>query len=386
MQQPQTHHANQTHPANQSHPAKKMKPAATTHTSGPIVHILQILCDSNHTHFHHLFPTVVLVGCKELAHLVFSGRLKPQAIHIRSPAIEDRDGEELAQIKASYDRFMTWYPNVYTVHGVTVTAPFCSSRDESTGSTVIASFFKFYDSLIFTHAHTIQVLKLDLTTPSLSIVSSFLDSVRMCSETRHLTLNMPCYWVSHKIFSLKAQEVIRYMLDLEHLSFSAFWYDPLLADPADPLESSHLLYLLPPSLVSLRLAGRISPAMARFNENAIAYMLCNRKLPCLTTVDLNAYRAPKINGMHGLTTRFAHPSSRVNRVVAPAYKALTYMSLRLTLDQANYLFSESRYNLLPFTLVIYHPDPAERASRVKDVHELIEKYEIENVLVDAVVE
>lgn len=357
--------------------AKKPKLAAA---KGPLIDIICLLSDCNHTHFHHLLPRLVALGCKELAALVFSGRLKPLGIHIRSPSIEDRDGEELAFIKASYDRFMTWYPNVYTVHSVKVTAPFCSSRDESTGSSVVNSFFSFYDSLICSHAHTIQVLDLEITTPSLSVVSSFLASVKMCSETRHLTLNMSCIWVTHKVFSLKAQEAIRYMFNLEHLSFSAFWYDPVLYTEVDPLDSSHLLYLLPPSLVSLRLAGRISPAMAKFNENAIAYMFSNNKLPCLTTVDLNAYRAPRIDDMHGLSTRLAHPSSRVNRVVLPAYKELNYMSLRLTLDQADHL--RARGSKKPLTLVIFHRNAAERASRVKDVNELIEKYEIENVLVE----
>lgn len=359
--------------------AKKPKLAAG---KGPLVDIICLLSDCNHTHFHHLLPRLVALGCKELAALVFSGRLKPLGIHIRSPSIEDRDGKQLAEIKASYDRFMTWYPNVYTVHGVTVTAPFSSSRDESTGSSVIASFFSFYDSLIFTHAHTIRVLDLDLSTPSLSIISSFFASVKMCSETRKLTLNMSCIWVTHKIFSLKAQEAIRYMLDLEHLSFSAFWYDPVLDIEEDPLNSNHLLYLLPPSLISLRLAGRISPAMAKFNEKAIEYMFSKRNLPCLTTVDLNAYRAPRVTDMYGLSTKLAHPNSRVNRVVLPAYKELSYMSLRLTLDQAHYL--RDYRSKKPFTLVIFHQNAVERASRIKNVNELIEKYEIENVLVEGV--
>ena len=351
-------------------------------TKGPLVDIICLLSDRNNTHFHHVLPRLVALGCKELAALVFSGRLKPLGIHIRSPSIEDRDGEELAQIKASYDRFMTWYPHVYTVLGVTVVAPFRSSRDESTRSRITDPFFDFYDSLIFTHAHTIQVLRLDLTTPSLAIISSFLDSVKMCSEARHLSLDMSCIWVSHKIFSQKAQEVIRYMYQLEHLSFSAFWYDPQLETPADPLESTNLIYLLPPSLISLRLAGKISPAMASFNEDAIAHMFSNNRLPCLTTVDLNAYRAKNRRGRDGLVTRFTHPNSKVNRLVLPAEKETSYMSLRIALDQGHYLRASGSKE--PFTLVVFHRDPVERASRVDNATELIEKYDIQNVHVQGV--
>jgi hypothetical protein len=358
--------------------AKKPK----LNAKGPLVDIICLLSDRNNTHFHHVLPRLVALGCKELAALVFSGRLKPLGIHIRSPSIEDRDGEKLAQIKASYDRFMTWYPHVYTVIGVTVVAPFRSSRDESTRSRITDPFFDFYDALIFTHSHTIQVLRLDLTTPSLAIISSFLDSVKMCSETRQLTLNMSCIWVTHKIFSIKAQEAIRYMYQLEHLSFSAFMYDAQLKTPADPLESSHLLYMLPLSLISLRLAGKFSPAMASFNEDAIAHMFCNNRLPRLTNVDLNAYRANNKPGRDVLVTRFAHPNSKVNRLVLPAEREASYMSLRLVLDQGQYLRAAGSSK--PFSLVVYHRDPVERASRVDNARQLIEKYDIGNVQVEGV--
>lgn len=356
--------------------AKKQKLAAINAT---LVDIICLLSDCKHTYFNHVLPRLVALGCKELAALVFSGRLKPKAIHIRSPSIEDREGVEFAKIKASYDRFMTWYPHVYTVIGVTVDAPFRSSRDHATNSRLVDSFFDFYDGVIFAHSYTIQVMRLDLTTPSLSLVSSFLDSVKMCYETRHLTLNMSCIWVTHKIFSLKAQEAIRYMYNLEHLSFSAFWYDPQLTTPADPFGSNHLLYLLPRSLISLRLAGRISPAMASFNEDAIAVMFSNDRLPYLTTVDLNAYRAHNKKGRDGLITRFAHPNSRVNRIILPSEKESTYMSLRLTLDQGQYLLATRSKEKL--TLVVFHRDPVERTSRVNNAMELIEKYEIQNVQV-----
>ena len=365
----------------QSPKIKKQKLATT---KGPLVDIICLLSDKNHTHFHHVLPRLVALGCKQLAALVFSGRLKPKGIHIRSPSIEDRDGEELAEIKELYDRFQKWYPHVYTVLGVTVTAPFRSSRDNATNSDIMEPlrdpFFDFYDRLICTHSDTIQVLRLDLTTPSLLIISSFLASVKMCSETTHLTLNMSCIWASHKIFSLKAQEAIRYMDNLEHLSFSAFWYDPLLEPPTNPLESTHLLYLLPPTLVSLRLAGRISPAMATFNENALEEMFFRNKLPRLTTVDLNAYHARHKNGIVGLVTKVANPNSRVNRLVLPTEKATSFLSLRLLLDQGNYL--RARGSKEPFTLVVFHSDPVERASRVRNAREFIEKYNIQNVQVE----
>lgn len=359
------------------------KPRLTA-PKGLLVDILCVLCDSNHTHFHHIFPRLVALGCKELAALVFTGRLKPKGIYIRSPSIEDRDGEELAEIKASYDRFMTWYPKAYTVLGVTVRAPFRSSRDKSTNSSLVESFFDFYDNLIFIHSHTIEVLNLDLTTPSLSIISSFLDSVKMCFKATHLTLNMPCLWVTHKIFSLKAQQTIRFMSNLQHLSFSAFWndplHDPLLRDPDTPYKYNHILYLLPKSLVSLRLAGSISPSMARFNENVLAEMFSNNKLPCLTTVDLNAYQTHKKIGRDAIETKFAHANSRVNRLVLPVSRLTSNMNLLLTLDQGNYLRQAGSEK--PFTLVIFHSDQVQRASRVDTVTELIEKYNIENVQVE----
>jgi hypothetical protein len=191
---------------------------------------------------------------------------------------------------------------------------------------------------------------------------------------------MPCYWARHKVFSLKAQEAIRYMLDLQHLSFSAFWYDPKLKATEDPLNNSnHLLYMLPHSLISLRLAGRMSPAMATFNENALTDMFCNNRLPCLTTVDLNGYRARTKLGEEGLATRLAHPNSRVNRLVLPADKAPSSMILSITLEQGKYL--RARGSKEPFTLVVFHKDPKERASRVDNIKELIQKYTIPNVQV-----
>jgi len=365
--------------------AKKSRLAAP---KGLLVDILCILSDSNHTHFHHVLPRIVALGCKELAPLVLTGRLKPKGIYIRSPSIEDRDGEELADIKASYDCFMMWYPKAYTVLGVTVTAPFLSSRDKSTDSSLVKSFFDFYDNLIFIHSHTIEVLKLDLTTPSLSIISSFLDSVKMCFQATHLTLNMPCLWVTHKIFSLKAQQTIRHMSNLQHLSFSAFWnnplHDPFLTDPESPCKYNHVLYLLPKSLVSLRLAGSISPPMARFNENVLTEMFSNNKLPCLTTVDLNAYQTHKKFGRDALETKFSHPNSRVNRLVLPVGRLTTNMNLLLTLDQGNYL--QQAGSEKPFTLVIFHTNPVERTSRVDTVTELIEKYNINNVQVEVAVD
>lgn len=349
---------------------------------GPLIDIICILSDHKHTHFHHILPRLVALGCKELATLVFSGRLKPLGIHIRSPSIDDRDGEKLAQIMTSYNRFMTWYPQAYTVLGVTVVAPFRSSRDESTNSTISDVFFDFYDGLIFTHSHTIRVLRLDLTTPSLSIVSSFLDSVKMCSEARDLTLNMPCIWVTHKIFSQKAQESIRYMYQLEHLSFSAFWYHTNPETQTDPLESNHILYHLPTSLVSLRLAGKMSPTMSTFNENALAYMFCNNRLPRLTTVDLNAYHARNQIGRMGIITKLAHPNSKVNRLILPADKEASFISLRFALDQGQYLRDAGSSK--PFTIAVFHRDPVERASRVNHANQMIEKYNIRNVQVEGV--
>ena len=209
--------------------------------------------------------------------------------------------------------------------------------------------------------------------PSLPLVSSFLDSVKMCFKTRELTLNMSCMWLSHKLYSLKAQDAIRYMNNLQHLSFSAFWYDPLLEITPNPPEGRHLLYLLPPSLMSLRLGGRISPAM--FARN---------KLPSLTTLDLNAYRERNKIGRMGLVTKVAHPNSRIDHLILPTEKATSNICLRFALDQGTYLRTAASKK--PFTLFVFHRNPDVRASRVRNIREFIKKYDIQNVVVHGLFE
>jgi hypothetical protein len=52
------------------------------------------------------------------------------------------------------------------------------------------------------------------------------------------------------------------------------------------------IHLLPPTLVSFRLTGCVTPAAVMYNEHAMQYILDNDMLPALTTVDLSEYRIP----------------------------------------------------------------------------------------------
>ena len=124
--------------------------------------------------------------------------------------------------------------------------------------------------------------------------------------------------------------------------------------------------------------------MAKFNENMLADMFSNNRLPCLTTVDLNAYHTHKKFGRDALETKFAHANSRVNRLVLPVNRLTSNMNLLLTLDQGNYLRQAGSEK--PFTLVIFHSNPVERTFRVDTVKELIEKYNINNVKVEVAFE
>jgi hypothetical protein len=94
------------------------------------------------------------LGCRELADLVFLGRLKLKGITIHSPDCGDVDGSRLAEIRAVYERYRTWYPDLYTVVGVTTTSPYTMSN--------LDKFYAFYDHVIFSHTSTIKKLTIEV--------------------------------------------------------------------------------------------------------------------------------------------------------------------------------------------------------------------------------
>lgn len=346
-----------------------------------LVDLIVLLCDAKDTHFHGLLPRLVALGCRELADLVFSGRLKLKGILIRSPTAGVQHGRELAKIQAGYERYRTWYPDIYTVVGVTATAPIRLR--------LRTPFYAFYDHVIFSHFMTIQVLTLDLLDADRAqqdrlAMYGFLDSVRFCTETRSLTLNLKPH--VRDITAMKAQSVIKYMYNLEDLSFSGFSPCPykhlLMAD----IEQRHLIMdLLPPSLVSLRLAGRVSPSMATYNELTLQELLDHDKLPSLTTVDLSDYRLPlkPPQDVPGLMMRLAHHNSRINRVLLPVDATSTYYSnlcVRRMFLQGQFLRARGyRHN---FTLVVGDKDPSMRASCAQRLLKAIDDFQITNVQIE----
>lgn len=363
---------------------KKQKTKSTPAARSALVDIISILSDGNHTHFHGAFPRLVALGCRELAELVFRGRLKLRGIMIHSPGCGDLDGSRLAEIREGYERYRTWYPNLYTVVGVTATSPYTMRG--------LDKFYAFYDQVIFEHAATIKKLSIEVFDLEINprhdiqslVVHSFLDSIRMCSETTHL--NMCLKHVTSKRTIRRAESVIEYMYNLEHLSFTGISYEPHLTHPPNPENSKHFLYLLPPTLVSLRIAcKRMSYSMAVHNEHAIEYLFEKNKLPSLTTVDLSDYHMPMTppRDAPGLMMRLAHPNSRVSCVFLPKEAEATYYSslcLKKLLSQGHFL---SRRNRQPFRVVVVDETQPVRAARVASIVRTIRDHEIENVLVES---
>jgi hypothetical protein len=72
--------------------------------------------------------------------------------------------------------------------------------------------------------------------------------------------------------------------------------------------------------------------LVKFNENGLAEMFSNNRMPCLTTVDLNTYHTHKKLGRDTLETKFTHRKSKVNHLVLPVHEVPSYMNFRLTLD------------------------------------------------------
>jgi hypothetical protein len=146
-------------------------------------------------------------------------------------------------IRAGYERYRTWYPNLYTVVGVTAKAPYTIRQ--------CATFYVFYDQVIFSHTTTVQKLTIDVLDLCFTglgpedadsfVVHSFLDRVRMCNETTHLIMNL-LSGIRSKYTTRRSESVIMY--NLEHLSFTGLVYEPHLLHPKNPAKSNHFLYLL----------------------------------------------------------------------------------------------------------------------------------------------
>lgn len=363
---------------------------ATATTTAPtsavqLVDIISILSDAHFSHFHGLLPRVVALGCRELADLVFAGRFKLKGILVRSPSANDSSGKQLAEIRAGYARYRTWYPNLYTVVGVTATAPLKTR--------LRAPFYTFYDEVLVSNSCTIKTLNLDLLglfsrpfepEPCSPFVLGFLDSVRLCTETTNLSFRMR--QIGSCGAARKAEAVIEYMYNLEHLSFYGFDYDPFIVHSADPTHSKHILYNLPPTLVSLCLAGRVPIAMARHNERAIAYLFDKDMLPSLVSVDLTRYRVPMRPPREapGLMMRLAHHNSRVSRVLLPCDAEATYYStlcLRKLLEQGHFL--AQRWARGPLTVVVAEKEASVAEARMASIRRTIADYDIQNVLVES---
>lgn len=348
-----------------------------------LVDIICLLADTEHAHFDGALPRLVALGCKDLADLVFGGRLRLKGVLVRSPSVSDARGSELAAIREGYERFRRWYPQIYTVVGVTATAPSRARRR--------AAFYTFYDEVLISHSATIKTLHLDIldifsAPPDYSspFVRGFLDSVRLCTETT--TLSIRLRRIGSRRTERMAEAVIEYMYNLEHLSFTGFDYDPSLVYQADPAHSKHVLCLLPPTLVSLRLAGHVTLAMARYNERAVAYLFDRDMLPSLVSVDLTRYRVPMTppRDAPGLMMRLAHPNSRVSTVLLPPDAESTYyatLCLRKMLDQGHYLAERRARD--PFTVVVTDADARVAEARMASIRRTIADYEIQNVLVES---
>lgn len=347
-----------------------------------LVDVIGLIADTEHAHFDGALPRLVALGCKDLAELVFAGRLRLRGVLVRSPSTHDPDGKELAAIREGYERFRRWYPRLYTVVGVSATAPKKVARR--------GAFYTFYDEVLISHSVTIKTLHLDILDfcsvppePSSPLVRGFLDSARLCTETT--TLSIRLRHIGTRQTARMTEAVIEYMYNLEHLSFSGFDYDPFLVHMTDPANRKHILYLLPSTLVSLRLAGRVSFAMARNNESAIQYLLERDRLPSLVSVDLSCYRVPMTppRDAPGLMMRLAHPNSRVSRVLLPADAESTYFAtlcLRKLLDQGHFL--AARRARKPFTVVVSDTDARVAAARMASIRRTVQDYELENVLVE----
>ena len=363
--------------------AKRPRRAPTRAPHSALVDVIVLLSDAHHTHFHGVLPRLVALGCRELAALVFAGRLKLPGIRILSPLSTAPDLGELERIQAGYERYRAWYPHLYTVVGVAAAAPISFA--------LRAPFYAFYERLIFAHSTTILSLALDVrdvleSRGELAALHAFLDSVRFCTATQALALRLKGRMRNDSV--LRAQAVVNHMYDLQRLSFEGFSHEPYSAPPQQAPaahRNKHILDLLPPTLVSLRIAGRVSHAMAVYNENALQEMLDADMLPALTTVDLTRYRMPltQPRDMPGFLLKLAHPNSRIHRVLLPPDAEATHYSrlcLKRMFLQGHAL--RDRCSRHALTVVVTDADTVLRASRANAFIQTLQDYDIRNVNIE----
>jgi hypothetical protein len=364
--------------------AKTSARATARSTRSLLVDVLVLLADADHAHFRGVLPRLVALGCRELAALVFAGRLALPGIRIRSPLSTASDPAQLEAIQAGYARYRAWYPRLYTVVGVAAAAPLSLA--------LRAPFYAFYARLVAAHSPTISSLALDVRDADAHggldgelALRAFLDSVRLCAATTQLALRLRGRMRTDS--ALRAQAVVENMVDLRRLSFAGFSPEPYAVYVAYNAHAAHrrnrhILDLLPPTLVSLRIAGRVSTAMAVYNENSMQAMLDADLLPALTTVDISAYRMPlaKHTDTPGLMLKLAHPNSRIHRVLLPPDAEATHYSrlcLRRLFLQGHVL--RDRHARHALTVVVADADARTRASRAKAFRKTLADFDIRNV-------
>jgi len=337
-------------PAAKRQLVKRTRPAAPR-TSSALVDIIVMLADANHTYFNDAFPRLVALACPRLADLAYRGYLRTRPVFVRSPPTRDPGGRRLAEIEAAYDDYMKWNANTFDVIGVTVTAPRLLAG--------LDPFYTFYDRVLMDHHLHITYLKLDLNMPlNSTCIRAFLDSVKYCVEVVQLDMDASRLRPDTDL-NYHAEGVIKYMYNLQHLSFAGFAHHYVAA--AHVHNSNLLLYNLPSSLVSLRLAGFVGFPLAARNATALRDMFTRDNLTNLAHVDLSNYRHTE--GVADL----AHANSRVTRVLLPERKRCGDDVIVPLLAQGRFLLDRSSRHAL--TVVAPRPD-ADRFFAAVDKHRL----------------
>jgi hypothetical protein len=277
----------------------------------------------------------VLVS-KALHELVKCGHLKLKGVVIVFPVQTANTiyAVEISKMHKAYDKHKTDYAKAYTVVSVKATAP--------KGRSVISLFYKVVCEVLEAHTGTVEVLSLTLRMPlKLDVLRTFLGIVSSCTSVTDMRMDMRGLlghgWCTVDL-ARSVEAVVTKMQNLENLSWTGFLYEKEVHHADD----KSLLYMIPSSLVSLRLAGKISFYMGRKNRFALMEMFGHNKLPNLRVVDLNAYREDDASRDYSafLLQRLCDENSIVERVILPAqwtyrFKVWGHLSIISLCQHAN---------------------------------------------------
>ena len=318
------------------------------------LYMLNILCQGKESPFDGVFCVSGVIVCKALQKLFLSGRLKfDMVIVFPVPGLNYKD--RLLQMQSAYDKYNIKYANGYTVVGIRATAP---NRVRLT-----SLFYQVVGNMLRAHVGTVEALSLTLAMPlKLAGLHTFLRIVSSCTSVTDMHMDVRDL-IGHDSCTVdvarKVETVVANMKKLLSLSWTGFFFELKTYEANDEANDEFLLYMIPSSLVSLRLAGTISSFTGKNNRFVLMDMFRNNKLPNLRVVDLNAYREDEVSldSSAHLLQRLCDKNSIVERIILPAQWTSTlqvsrYLSVAALCGHAKHLMLSNKR----LTIVISNTD------------------------------